>query len=47
MELKKWRIVDGSGAVTEVELFETKTGIALDNELFKYYDPAQTKGHYN
>jgi outer membrane lipoprotein-sorting protein len=47
MMLKKWRIVDGTGAITEVELFETVTGIKLDSSLFHYYDPEKKKPSYN
>lgn len=37
--LKKWRVVDGQGAITEVELFYLKTGVELDKKLFGYVDP--------
>lgn len=47
LELKKWRIVDATGAITEVELFETLTGLKLDKDLFHYYDPELTKPKYN
>lgn len=39
MELKKWRISDSTGAITEVELFQLKTGIDLADNLFVYSDP--------
>ena len=45
--LRRWRIVDAQGAVTEVELFDAKTGITLENSLFKYYNPDHTKPRYN
>ena len=38
-ELSKWRIVDGQGLITEIELFYLKTGIKHPNELFIYKDP--------
>lgn len=41
MQLKKWRVVDAQGLITEVELFEIQTGISLDGDLFHYYDPAR------
>lgn len=47
LELKKWRIVDAEGGITEVELFETRTGLKLDKDLFHYYDPELTKPKYN
>lgn len=47
LELKKWRIVDAEGSITEVELFETRTGLKLDKDLFHYYDPNLTKPRYN
>ncbi len=37
--LKKWRVVDGQGAITEIELFYLKTGVELDRKLFGYVDP--------
>ncbi len=47
MQLKKWTIIDPEGALTEVDLFEVETGITLDSELFKYYDPSRKKSRYN
>jgi outer membrane lipoprotein-sorting protein len=44
--LKKWRVVDSTGAVTEVELFDLKTGIPLSKQLFYYHAPAGAT-HYN
>ncbi|MCF8495262.1 MAG: outer membrane lipoprotein carrier protein LolA [Alphaproteobacteria bacterium] len=41
--LKKWRVVDGQGLITEVELFYLKTGIAHPAGLFVYKDPAGTR----
>lgn len=37
--LKKWRVLDAQGAITEVELFYLKTGVELDKKLFGYVDP--------
>lgn len=39
MQLKKWRVTDATDAVTEVELFQLQSGIALDGSLFSYRDP--------
>ncbi len=44
MELKKWRVSDSTGAVTEVELFQLKTGVKLPGELFVYADPKRAAG---
>lgn len=38
-ELKKWRVKDSQGAITEVELFNVETGISLPAGLFAYHDP--------
>lgn len=38
-ELKKWRIKDAQGAITEIELFDTQVGIKLPDSLFAYHDP--------
>ncbi len=48
-ELKKWRIVDAQGMITEVELFHLETGIDLDKNLFIYIDPKKLdrKPSYN
>lgn len=47
LQLKKWRVVDSMGAVTEVELFETAEGIKLDSGLFHYYDPKRKRPGLN
>lgn len=47
LQLKKWRIVDAQGSITEVELFDAQSGIALDNDAFHYYDPNRRNPHYN
>ena len=38
-KLSKWRIVDGQGLITEVELFYLKTDITHPADLFVYQDP--------
>lgn len=38
-ELKKWRIKDPQGAITEIELFDTQVGVKLPDSLFAYHDP--------
>ncbi|MBI1216082.1 MAG: outer membrane lipoprotein carrier protein LolA [Alphaproteobacteria bacterium] len=47
MTLQGWRVVDASGATTEVALTNQMTGIALDGGLFHYYDPKRQKEHLN
>lgn len=39
LALKKWRIVDAQGLITEVELFYLKTGMTHPANLFVYADP--------
>ncbi|MGH1377866.1 MAG: LolA family protein [Alphaproteobacteria bacterium] len=43
-ELKKWRIIDGQGMITEVELFYLKTGMEHKHELFVYSNPDKKSG---
>lgn len=47
MTLKKWRVVDAQGMITEVELFYLKTGITHSGDLFAYYNPKSGKPNYN
>lgn len=47
MTLKKWRVVDGQGMITEVELFYLKTGIKHPNDLFTYIKPKPDEPVYN
>lgn len=42
-ELSKWRIVDGQGLITEIELFYLKTDIKHPSDLFVYKDPERGK----
>lgn len=46
-ELKKWRITDGGGQITEVELFDVQQNIALSGSLFAYKNPAGAQAGYN
>lgn len=43
-ELKKWRVVDGQGMITEIELFYLKTGMKHDSDLFVYVNPNKKDG---
>ncbi|GJL85584.1 MAG: hypothetical protein DHS20C02_13590 [Micavibrio sp.] len=47
MTLKKWRVVDPQGLITEVELFYLKTGITHPSDLFAYFNPNSGKPSYN
>lgn len=38
-ELKKWRVIDATGSITEVELLNTEKNVKLDRSLFVYKDP--------
>ena len=38
-QLKKWRVVDSVGNITETELFDIQSGIKLPSSLFAYRDP--------
>ncbi|MCM2342972.1 MAG: outer membrane lipoprotein carrier protein LolA [Alphaproteobacteria bacterium] len=42
--LKKWRVTDAQGAITEVELFQLQTGVNLPSSLFVYSDPKKLEG---
>ena len=46
--LKKWRVIDAQGLITEVELFYLKTDIVHEDGLFVYKDPNKGKApRYN
>lgn len=42
-QLKKWRVIDAQGLITEVELFYLKTDIKHRDGLFVYIDPKTGK----
>ena len=46
-ELNKWRVVDGQGLITEIELFYFKEGIKHAKNLFVYKDPKPSNEPYN
>jgi len=39
MALKRWRVTDATGAITEIELFDLQTGMDLPRRLFAYHNP--------
>lgn len=41
LTLKKWRIVDAQGLITEVELFYLKTDVKFPSGMFAYHDPVK------
>lgn len=46
--LRKWRVVDAQGFITEVALLDLETGLDLDRKLFVYRDPKRlTETRYN
>lgn len=47
MTLKKWRVVDGQGLITEVELFYLKTDIKHPADLFVYQAPESGSQNFN
>lgn len=47
LSLKKWRVVDPQGLITEVELFYLRDGITHPGGLFAYIDPNHGKASYN
>lgn len=40
-QLKKWRIRDSGGNITETELFDVQTGVKFPSDLFTYRDPVR------
>lgn len=47
MRLKKWRVIDATNAVVEVELFQVEENIPLQSGLFVYAAPIGDKPKYN
>lgn len=47
MSLKKWRVIDGQGLITEVELSGIETGLSLASDLFVYRDAQPKTPRYN
>ncbi len=45
--LKKWRVVDAQGMITEIELYRLELGVNLDSNLFVYKNPDKPKFSYN
>lgn len=44
LELKRWRVIDAQGLITEVELFYIKRDVEFDSKLFVYVDPNKKSG---
>ncbi|MBU0800760.1 MAG: outer membrane lipoprotein carrier protein LolA [Alphaproteobacteria bacterium] len=47
MRLKKWRVVDATGSVVEIELFQVEENVALKSSLFVYAKPNDGPRKYN
>jgi len=47
MALKKWRVTDATGVVTEIELAKLERNVKLDDRLFVYRDPKILPGRTN
>jgi outer membrane lipoprotein-sorting protein len=45
MVLRKWRVNDAAGNITEVELFDLQTNINLPASMFVYVDPKRLIGN--
>ena len=45
--LRKWRVIDAQGLITEVELFYLKTGVDHPSGLFAYHDPKSDGKTFN
>jgi outer membrane lipoprotein-sorting protein len=46
-ELKKWRVIDSLGNITEIDLVEVEKDPILDASLFYYIKPKHEGDHYN
>jgi len=46
-ELNKWRVTDGQGLITEIELFYFKPNVKHANDLFIYKNPKPSDTPYN
>lgn len=47
LALKKWRVLDAQGQVTEVELFDARRNMAFPDGLFSWRDPNKKTGGVN
>jgi outer membrane lipoprotein-sorting protein len=47
MALKKWRVLDSTGASVQIELFQMQTGVKLADNLFVYVPPKSGRPSYN
>lgn len=45
--LRKWRVIDAQGLITEVELFYLKTGVDHPSGLFAYHEPKSDGKTFN
>ena len=47
LQLKKWRVVDPQGLITEIELFYLETGVKHPKGFFAYHPPKANKPRLN
>ncbi len=45
--LKKWRVTDSTGSITEIELFQLERNVQLADNLFIYANPNRFERRYN
>jgi outer membrane lipoprotein-sorting protein len=43
LKLRRWQVIDGTGAMTEVSLYNVQTGISVDPRLFVFKAPKAYK----
>lgn len=43
-QLRQWKVLDQQGQTTVVSLFDARSGMTLDNQLFYFHDPKATDG---
>lgn len=43
-QLRQWKVLDQQGQTTVVSLYDTRSGVSLDNKLFDFTDPKATVG---
>lgn len=48
LQLRKWRVLDAQGQVTEVGLLNPRVGLSLDRDMFYFKEPARERfNHQN
>ena len=44
LELRKWRVIDAQGGLTDTTLINPSFGAPLSDQLFEYSEPSPTTG---